>query len=89
MSSLESSGAEELSPWWRRGVVLILIVEFSFLIWISANTLVSAIGPPIPDQDIDQSGKTLFAGEDVRRGQGLFLKYALTDNGTIWGHGAY
>jgi nitric oxide reductase subunit B len=89
MNSLDSEGSGELSPWWRRGVILILVVEFSFLIWISANTLANRIGPPIPDQVVDQSGKIVFTGEDVRQGQAVFLKYALMDNGTIWGHGAY
>jgi nitric oxide reductase subunit B len=80
---------EELSPWWRRGVLLILVVEFSVLIWIAANTYVNQVGPPIPEKVVDQSGNTVFEGADILAGQQVFLKYALMDNGTIWGHGAY
>ncbi len=68
---------------------LVLIVEFSFLIWVSANTLVNRIGPPMPEQIVDESGKIVFTGDVVRQGQGVILKYALMDNGTLWGHGAY
>ena len=45
--------------------------------------------PPIPDLIINEEGKTLFTGDDIREGQAIFLKYGLMDNGTIWGHGAY
>jgi nitric oxide reductase subunit B len=81
--------SEDLSPWWRRGVLIILVVEFSLLIWISIGTYTRNIGPPIPDQVIDASGNQVFSGDDIRAGQQVFLKYDLMDNGTVWGHGAY
>ncbi|MEJ2555064.1 MAG: cbb3-type cytochrome c oxidase subunit I [Anaerolineae bacterium] len=79
----------ELSPWWRRGVLFILVLEFAVLIWIAANTYYSHVGPPIPDRVVDQSGNVIFTGEDILAGQEVFLKHALMNNGTIWGHGAY
>jgi nitric oxide reductase subunit B len=88
MSEEDISG-ESLSPWWRRGVFLILGVEFFVLIWIAAHTYTHRVGPPIPDRVVDESGNVVFTGEDIIGGQEVFLKYALMDNGTIWGHGAY
>ena len=29
------------------------------------------------------------AGNDIREGQSVFLRYGLHDNGSVWGHGAY
>lgn len=80
---------EKLSPWWRRGVFIILLVEFALLIWVSTGTYLRNVGPPVPDQVVDSSGKQVFNGDDIRAGQQVFLKYALLDNGTVWGHGAY
>ena len=45
--------------------------------------------PPIPLRVVDASGQTLFTGDDIKGGQGVFLKYALMEHGTLWGHGGY
>ena len=45
--------------------------------------------PPIPEKVIDSSGLVIFTKADIETGQQLFLKKALMDNGSIWGHGAY
>ena len=84
-----SRETEKLSPWWRRGVIIILVVEFALLIWVSTGTYLRNVGPPVPDQVVDSSGNQVFSGDDIRSGQQVFLKYALMDNGTVWGHGAY
>ena len=81
--------AGELSPWWRRGILFILVAEFSVLIWIAASTYYNHVGPPIPERVTDQSGNQVFSGSDIIGGQQVFLKYALMNNGTVWGHGAY
>ena len=31
----------------------------------------------------------LFTGAEIERGQEVFLKHALMEHGTLWGHGAY
>jgi nitric oxide reductase subunit B len=77
----------ELSPWWRIGVLFTLIVGFSILIYIAVKAYDNA--PPIPDRVVDSSGRTVFTGADILQGQQVFLKYALMENGSIWGHGAY
>ena len=78
---------EALSPWWRRSVILVLIIGFAVLIWMSIRAHEDA--PPIPERVVGPSGETIFTREDILAGQEVFLKYGLMENGTIWGHGAY
>ncbi len=80
---------ETLSPWWRRGVLIILLLEFGVLIWITTGTYFRNVGPPVPETVRDKSGSVVFTGDDIRAGQELFLRKALMNNGTVWGHGAY
>jgi nitric oxide reductase subunit B len=78
---------EQLSPWWRHAVILVLVLGFSVLIWQAVMSYRD--GPPIPDTVVGPSGETIFTGNEIRAGQEVFLKYALMENGSIWGHGAY
>jgi nitric oxide reductase subunit B len=78
---------EQLSPWWKHTVVLIMAFGFTVLIWRSVQTYSDA--PPIPDRAVTADGVTVFTHDDIVGGQNVFLKYGLMDNGTIWGHGAY
>ncbi len=79
--------AERLSPWWRRTVILIIVVGLAILSGLAAQTYKDA--PPIPDKVVGPSGATLFTHDDILIGQQVFLRYGLMENGTIWGHGAY
>ncbi len=79
--------SEEVSPWWRRAVIFILLVCFGIQGWIAILAYRGA--PPVPAKVVNEAGETLFTGEDIRAGQQVFLKYGLMENGTIWGHGAY
>ena len=79
--------SEQLSPWWRQAVILVLILGFTVLIILAIKTYHDA--PPIPDKVTGESGETVFTGQDILAGQQVFLKYGLMENGTIWGHGAY
>ncbi len=93
MESRGSSGIERaereapLSPWWRHAVVLVMAFGFTLLAVVTALTYSNA--PPIPSRVVDEAGRTLFTGEDVLRGQEVFLEYGLMEHGTLWGHGAY
>lgn len=78
---------QELSPWWRYGVILTIIVGLAVLGFMSTTAYMNA--PPIPEGVAGPNGEMVFTGEDIRSGQQVFLKYALMENGTIWGHGAY
>ena len=76
-----------LSPWWRNAVILVMIIGFSLLTLVTAKTYAGA--PPIPARVVDAGGRTLFTGADIKGGQEVFLKYALMEHGTLWGHGGY
>ncbi|MEY2115437.1 MULTISPECIES: nitric-oxide reductase large subunit [Rhodanobacter] len=77
----------ELSPWWLRTVLIVMVLGFAGLLAIT--TLAYRNAPPIPAHVVDVQGNQLFSGDDIRDGQAVFLKYGLMDNGSIWGHGAY
>jgi len=78
---------ENLSPWWRSSVIIVLVIGFAVLIWMAVRAHQDA--PPIPEKVVGPSGETLFTREVILSGQEVFLKYGLMENGTIWGHGAY
>lgn len=76
-----------VSPWWRHAVILVMIAGFATLSYLTVRTYTDA--PPIPARVVDGSGRTLFTSVDILNGQEVFLKYALMEHGTLWGHGAY
>ncbi|MBS2963595.1 cbb3-type cytochrome c oxidase subunit I [Actinocrinis puniceicyclus] len=72
--------------------------------WVQASILVTVAGflvlgllamltyqfqPPIPDRVVTPSGKVLFTGEQIRKGQETFLRNGLMEYGSIFGQGAY
>jgi nitric oxide reductase subunit B len=77
----------ELSPWWRWGVLIIVLAEFAVLLYLAGTSY--TVGPPVPERVVGPDGETLFTGDDIMAGQQVFLKHGLMDNGTFWGHGAY
>ena len=85
--SPEEKIVEQLSPWWRRAVIITMLIGFTVLILVAVLAYRDA--PPIPDKVVSASGETLLTGQDIMAGQEVFLKYGLMENGTIWGHGAY
>ncbi len=87
MAGTSRKSLSSVSPWWRVGALIALVVGFSVLIGVSVNAYRDA--PPIPDKVVAADGSTVFTGAEVRLGQTVFLKYGLMENGTIWGHGAY
>jgi len=78
---------ETLSPNWRKGVIWTIVVGMAVLLFISATAYKNA--PPIPGGVVDPKGQMIFTGKEILAGQEVFLKYALMENGTVWGHGAY
>jgi nitric oxide reductase subunit B len=78
---------DRLSPWWRRSVLAVMVIGFGVLILLTIKVHHDA--PPIPDQVVDARGALVFDKSDIQRGQEVFLKYGLMDNGSIWGHGGY
>jgi nitric oxide reductase subunit B len=76
-----------LSPWWRNDTILVMIAGFSVLSYLTVRAYKDA--PPIPQQVVDEQGTLIFTQQDIEKGQETFLKYALMEHGTLWGHGAY
>ncbi len=76
-----------LSPWWRHAAILVMVVGFSVLSYLTVLTYENA--PPIPARVTDQAGTVLLTGDDIEKGQDVFLKHGLMEYGTLWGHGAY
>jgi nitric oxide reductase subunit B len=87
MQPTDSTGERSLSPWWRHGALLVMIFGFSVLTVVTVFTYSNA--PPIPRQVVDPAGRPLFTGDEIEQGQEVFLKRALMEHGTLWGHGAY
>lgn len=77
----------ELSPWWRRSVVLVFAFGMIGLVLMSVQAYRYA--PPIPEEVVDSDGKVIFDKQEIESGQQVFLKYGLMQNGSIWGHGSY
>lgn len=77
----------DLSPWWLRTLLIVLLAGFATLVGITMLAYRNA--PPIPAQVVDAQGASLFSGGDISEGQTVFLKYGLMANGSIWGHGGY
>jgi nitric oxide reductase subunit B len=50
----------QLSPWWRRALILLMVSGFSALGYLAARTYHDA--PPIPARVVDPEGTTLFTG---------------------------
>ena len=82
-----SEAVQPLSHWWRHGTLLVLIFGFSVLTVVTVLTYTNA--PPIPRQVEDAAGRVLYTGAEIEQGQEVFLKHALMEHGTLWGHGAY
>ena len=76
-----------LSSGWRYSALLVFLVGLAVLAYLSAGAYNNA--PPVTEKVVGPAGEVVFTGDDIRAGQSVFLKYALMENGTIWGHGAY
>jgi nitric oxide reductase subunit B len=83
------SGRRELlvSKGWVQAVALVVLFGFFVLGLLAYRTYSGQ--PPIPDRVVDPQGDVVFTGEDVRAGQGVFLRNGLMQYGSIFGHGAY
>ncbi len=76
-----------LSHWWRHATIIVMIFGFTTLSVLTVITYTNA--PPIPQKVVDEKGEVLFTKQNIDAGQDVFLKYALMEHGTLWGHGAY
>ncbi|GGY19960.1 nitric-oxide reductase large subunit [Paludibacterium paludis] len=68
-------------------LALVCALSFAALLYMGREIWLSA--PPIPDRVESASGATLFTGEEIRRGQEVWLAAGGQQIGTVWGHGSY
>src|SRR5918995_5134829 len=76
-----------VSKTWLQVAGLVVLAGFFVLGLLAYRTYQS--DPPIADRAVDESGNTVYAGDDVREGQKVFLHHGLMEYGSIFGHGAY
>ena len=76
-----------VSKAWLQVAALVVLVGFFVLGLLAYRTYQS--DPPIPERAVDPSGATVYTGDDVSEGQGVFLHHGLMEYGSIFGHGAY
>jgi nitric oxide reductase subunit B len=74
------------NPLWR-WLALIFVLSFGALGYLGWQIYLSA--PPIPSAVVTSSGQVLFTGEQVQRGQQVWLAAGGQQQGSVWGHGAY
>ena len=63
---------EKLSSWWRFITFAVMVVGFSVLGLITRISYDNT--PPIPGKIVSTNGQLLFTGEQITRGQSVFLK---------------
>jgi nitric oxide reductase subunit B len=70
-----------------RWLGLIFVLSFGALGYLGWQIYLTA--PPIPKAVVTTSGDVLFTGEQVQRGQQVWLASGGQQQGSVWGHGAY
>jgi nitric oxide reductase subunit B len=76
-----------ISTTWIQAVALVVLVGFFVLGLLAYRTYMAH--PPVPVRVVDAHGHTLFTGNDITRGQKVFLNNGLMEYGSVFGHGAY
>src|SRR5215471_7793389 len=89
MNRMETTTTREflLARGWIQAVILVFLFGFLVLGFLAYRTYTGQ--PPIPGRVTDAAGNVLFTGQDIREGQGVFLRNGLMEYGSIFGHGAY
>ena len=52
-----------LSPWWRRAVIITMVLGFSVLALLMVKTYTNA--PPVPERVVASGGQTVLTGADI------------------------
>jgi nitric oxide reductase subunit B len=76
-----------ISKVWIQAAIIVFLIGFLILGLLAYRTYTGE--PPIPGRVVDANGNTLFTGDEILAGQGVFLRYGLMEYGSIFGHGAY
>lgn len=70
-----------------RWLGLVFVLSFGALGFFGWQIYLSA--PPIPKAVVSTDGQVLFTGEQIQRGQQVWLAAGGQQQGSVWGHGAY
>ncbi len=70
-----------------RWLALVFVLSFGALGYLGVQIYLTA--PPIPSAVVTTGGQVLFTGEQVQRGQQVWLAAGGQQQGSVWGHGAY
>ena len=70
-----------------RWLGFIFVLSFGALGYLGLQIYLTA--PPIPDKVVSTQGDVLFTGEQIQRGQQVWLSSGGQQQGSVWGHGAY
>lgn len=70
-----------------RWLGLVFVLSFGALGYLGWQIYLSA--PPIPRAVATTEGQVLFTGEQIQRGQQVWLAAGGQQQGSVWGHGAY
>lgn len=72
---------------WVQGVALVMIFGFFVMGILAYRTYTASM--PMPEKVVTQSGRVLFTGADITKGQEIFQARGIQEYGSIVGHGAY
>ncbi|MDI3315202.1 MAG: cbb3-type cytochrome c oxidase subunit I [Mycobacterium sp.] len=72
---------------WIQAVALVLIFGFLVLGVLVYRTYSASM--PLPDKVVSESGRLLFTGAQITRGQQIYQAHGLMEYGSVLGHGAY
>jgi len=67
-------------------LILLLCAGFGVLLWMGSEIHRSA--PPMPENVVTASGRTLFTRADIEQGRVVWQSIGGQQLGTVWGHGA-
>jgi nitric oxide reductase subunit B len=70
-----------------RWLGLIFVLSFGALGYLGWQIYLTA--PPIPKSVVSTTGEVIFTGEQIGKGQQVWLASGGQQQGTVWGHGAY
>ncbi len=70
-----------------RWLGLIFVLSFGALGYLGWQIYLTA--PPVPKAVVTTGGDVLFTGEQIQKGQQVWLASGGQQQGSVWGHGAY
>ncbi len=70
-----------------RWLAFVFVLSFGALGYLGYQIYVKA--PPIPAKVVSTDGQVLYTGEQIQRGQQVWLAAGGQQQGSVWGHGAY